>query len=187
MLVFFADSMSGGNTLGNILAILSGFTFAGQAICMRLQKEGGGLETIVLGNLGAVMIGLPFIVMSPPSLPHIPPLLFLGVFQLGVAYLLYSLASRNVTALDIIVIPMIEPILNPIWVFIGLGEAPGAFAILGGFIVIIAVGFKSFFSLRDTGSGGDGSIEPGEPAASRKADAFSESTAPCEPAVLGEP
>ena len=149
MLVFFADSLSGGNLLGNILAILSGFTFAGQAICMRLQKK-GGLETILLGNFIAMAIGIPFVAMGPPSLAQMPSLFILGTFQLGFAYLLYSLASRNVTALDIIVIPMIEPILNPIWVFIGLGERPGTFSLIGGAIVISTVGFKSYFSLKES-------------------------------------
>jgi len=152
MIVFFADSLSGGAMLGNIFAILSGFTFAAQAISMRLQKENGGLETILLGNLIAVAVGAPFVVMGPPSLAQMPPLAFLGIFQLGVAYLLYSLASRNVTALDITVIPMLEPILSPTWVFIFLGERPGPFALAGGAIVIIMVGFKSYFSVKSVNS-----------------------------------
>lgn len=147
MIVFFADSVSGGGTLGNILAALSGFTFAAQAVCVRLQKDGGGFETILLGNLIAMAIGIPFVITGPPSVAQMPPLMFLGIFQLGVAYLLYSLASRNVTALDMMIIPMLEPILNPVWVFIFLGERPGVFALIGGTIVFIAVGFKSYFSL----------------------------------------
>lgn len=153
MLTFFADSMSGGHMLGNILAILSGVTFAGQAVCLRYQKD-GAIETILLGNLLAAVVGLPFVIMTPPVLAQMPPLILLGVFQLGVAYLFYSLASRNVTALDMIVIPMIEPILNPIWVFLGTGEKPGLISLIGGAIVILTVGFKSYFTLRqgDTGA-----------------------------------
>jgi hypothetical protein len=56
----------------------------------------------------------------------------LGVVQLGIPYILYSIAIRRVTALEAILIPMLEPILNPLWVALVHGEVPGAWSIAGG-------------------------------------------------------
>jgi drug/metabolite transporter (DMT)-like permease len=66
----------------------------------------------------------------------------LGVFQLGLSYVLYSLAIRHVSALEAIMIPILEPILNPVWVLLLTGERPGPWAMLGGLIVLgSAVGY----------------------------------------------
>jgi drug/metabolite transporter (DMT)-like permease len=66
-------------------------------------------------------------------------LILLGVVQLGLSYVLYSEAIKHVTALEAVLLPGIEPILNPIWVFLILGEIPGKWALVGGFIVFISV------------------------------------------------
>lgn len=148
MLVFFGDSFSGGRVAGNILAVASGVAFAGQAVCLRMHKKGSHVETILLGNIIAVMAGLPFVFSGPPALSQLAPIAVLGVFQLGIPYVLYSLASKNVTALDLILIPMIEPVLNPIWVFIGAGEKPGLSTVAGGVVIIATVVFKSVCALK---------------------------------------
>jgi drug/metabolite transporter (DMT)-like permease len=70
-------------------------------------------------------------------------LLFLGVVQLGLSYVLYSEAIKHSTALEAILIPGIEPILNPIWVFLILGEVPGKWALVGGAIVFVSVTTRS--------------------------------------------
>ncbi|QJW49374.1 DMT family transporter [bacterium BFN5] len=70
--------------------------------------------------------------------------LFLGVLQLGLAYVLYSYAIRHVNALQATIVTTIEPILNPIWVFFLLGELPGQFAILGGVIVVLSISLRYY-------------------------------------------
>jgi drug/metabolite transporter (DMT)-like permease len=75
-------------------------------------------------------------------------LLFLGVVQLGISYALYSEAIRHVSALEAILIPGIEPILNPVWVFLMLGERPGKWALVGGFVVLISVTLRSLIAVR---------------------------------------
>ena len=62
--------------------------------------------------------------------------LVLGIFQLGIPYILYTTAIKHVTALDAIIFPIIEPILNPILVFIILGETLGPWSFLGGTMVL---------------------------------------------------
>ena len=66
-------------------------------------------------------------------------LVLLGVVQLALPYFLYAKAIKYVTAIEAITIPLIEPILNPIWVFLLLAERPGPMAILGGVIILAAV------------------------------------------------
>lgn len=146
--VFFSDGLTGGSMLGNIFGVLSGIAFASQAIFMRLQKDGSNIETILLGCILTFLIGSPFLLSSPPTGSELTPLLILGVFQFGIPYLLYPIASKNATSLDLVFIPMIEPILNPVWVFLGTGEKPSIYAYIGGSIIISMVIFKSVFSVK---------------------------------------
>ena len=66
-------------------------------------------------------------------------LLLLGTVQLGLPYVLYGAAIKHVTALEATLIPLLEPILNPLWVMIALGERPGRWAIVGATLVLGAV------------------------------------------------
>lgn len=148
MCLFFLDKLSINGFWGNILALASGVSFAFLTIFMRMQKDGSPLESILLGNILTIIIAIPFILKSSPTKSGWINLIILGVFQLGIPYILYSKAIKHVTALEAILIPVLEPILNPIWVFLMLGEAPGTFALIGGFIVIAAVTFRCIRTIK---------------------------------------
>lgn len=139
MVLFFIDDLSGGNMFGNIIAILSGITFALQAVLLRKQEDSSPAASLILGNLITGIIGVPFLFAGRPNHTDIVVLIVLGIFQLGLSYTLYSFAIKHVTALEAILIPVIEPILNPVWVFFFAGEFPGKWSIIGGSIVILAV------------------------------------------------
>lgn len=139
MVLFFLDNLSTTGILGNVIAAASGISFALFAIFMRMQKDGSPLESIFLGNILTAAIGLPFLSRSAPNASGWIYLLILGVVQLGLPYILYSKAIKHVTALEAILIPVIEPLLNPVWVFLILGEAPGPLALIGGLIVLAAI------------------------------------------------
>ena len=139
IVLFFLDRLSPGGFTGNMLAVVSGMSLAVLVICLRKQKDGSPTESILLGNLFAVLVCLPFMFRSAPSLRGMAALAFLGVFQLGFSYIIYSRAIRHVPALQSIIVPIIEPVLNPVWVFLFVGEAPGPWAVAGGVIVIAAV------------------------------------------------
>ncbi|HTY63123.1 MAG TPA: DMT family transporter [Acidobacteriota bacterium] len=139
MTLFFLDDLSRSGLWGNMIAILSGVAFAGTALCLRKQKDGSPLESLFIGNILTFLIGLPFMLRSSPDAIGCLGLLLLGVFQLGFSYILYAEAIKHVTALEAILIPVIEPVLNPLWVFLLLKEKPGAWAVLGGVIVILSV------------------------------------------------
>ena len=75
-------------------------------------------------------------------------LLLLGTVQLGVSYWLYARAIKHVTALEAVLIPVIEPILNPVWVVFATGEKPSPLALVGGVIVLTAVTLRAVASVR---------------------------------------
>lgn len=145
MALFFMDDLAGGNLLGNIIAIVSGVTFALQAVFLRLQKDSSPAASLILGNFITAAIGIPFAFSEAPGGTDILALVALGIFQLGLAYTFYSYAIKHVSALEAILIPVIEPILNPVWVLIFAGEYPGKWSLIGGAIVILAVTGRSLF------------------------------------------
>lgn len=117
---------------------------------MRKQKDGSSLEAVLLGNLLAAGVGLPFLVTA-----HVQPidwaiLGFLGVFQLGLPFLLYAVAIRSLSAIETILLSCLEPILNPILVFAVIGETPGPMAMVGGAIVLSAVLMRGLAGMRRT-------------------------------------
>ena len=153
--LFLRDSLTLGHLLGDALSLLSGLSFAAMAIALRRQKDGSPVESIILGNLLAFLIGLPWLAGSP-NLPATgwAALLALGVVQLGCSYWMYARAIRHVTALEAVLIPVIEPILNPILVLIFLHERPSLWASVGGTIVLVAVTLRALLSLRARAAGG---------------------------------
>jgi drug/metabolite transporter (DMT)-like permease len=145
--LFFIDNLSTEGLLGNVCAVLSGISYAFFTIFMRMQKNGSPFESALLGNIITAIIGLPFLCRSTPSSSGWLYLLILGVFQLGIPYVFYSTAIKNATALEAVLIAVIEPILNPIWVFLILGEIPGLSALIGGVIVLASVTLKCVFTV----------------------------------------
>ena len=150
MILFFLDDLSTGGLWGNVVAILSGVAFAGTALFLRKQKDHSPLESVFLGNILTFLIGIPFILPSSPDARSWLGLVLLGVFQLGCSYILYAEAIKHVTALEGILIPILEPVLNPVWVFLLLGEKPGKWAIAGGIIVLVAVTLRCISALKQS-------------------------------------
>ena len=137
------DDLSFDGYLGNALAILSGMSFAALTISLRKQKDNNPSDSILLGNILTLIIGLPIIISETSFNLHSTILiLVLGIIQLGAPYIFYTTAIKHVTALDAIIFPVIEPILNPILVFFILGEALGPWAFLGGLLVLGSVVFR---------------------------------------------
>jgi drug/metabolite transporter (DMT)-like permease len=139
MVLFFLDELTAGGFWGNVCAISSGVTFASFILFMRKQKNDSPLESVFLGNILTALIGFPFMFEAMPSASSWVGLLLSGVLQLGLSHVLYSVAIKHVTALEAILIQVIEPILNPVWVLLIMGETPGPWALLGGFIVLVSV------------------------------------------------
>jgi drug/metabolite transporter (DMT)-like permease len=148
--LFFCDDLRFSGIAGNLVALASGVAFASMTLLLRKQKDTSAEESIFLGNLLAGVIGLPFMLQGGllPDVRGWVALALLGTVQLGLSYLLYARAIRHVTALEAVLIPVIEPILNPVWVLLALGERPGPLSLVGGVIVLGAVTLRMLHSLR---------------------------------------
>lgn len=139
MALFFMGDLETGQMLGNGVAVLSGIMLGATVVALRLQKDGAPIEVTYIGNILTFLIGIPFILQSMPDLRSLFGILLLGTFQLGISYILFTEAIKHVNAVEAILIPVIEPLLNPVWVFLFAGEIPGGLAIVGGIIVVSAV------------------------------------------------
>ncbi|WP_232503702.1 DMT family transporter [Thermotoga profunda] len=139
MFLFFLDKLGPSSFAGNIMGVLSGVAFAFLIIFLRKQKDASPIESTLMGNILTALIGLPFMFRSVPNAISWVGIILLGVFQLGLSYILYSTAIKYVTALEAILISVIEPILNPIWVFLFAGEKPSTWAFFGGTIILTSV------------------------------------------------
>lgn len=146
--LFFLDKLSGGYMLGNILALIAGLSFASMFVVTGHADNNSRSSGILLGHVFTSVIGVPFIFASqaPVTPSIIAVILAMGIFQLGIPYILYGLAVRKCSPLACSLISVIEPLLNPVWVFLYNGEAPSFFALIGGVIVISAVVIWSVWS-----------------------------------------
>ena len=139
--LFFFDKLGPSTAAGNCVAILAGMFMAGMFMGVeRLQPE-ERFSAIVIGQAFAFLVGLPAVILTKPVMnaTTVSSILILGVFQLGLSYVLYVKASETCPALACCLLSAAEPLLNPIWVMIFDGEKPGIFALIGGIIVITAV------------------------------------------------
>lgn len=147
--LFFLDQLTILGLWGNILALLSGLSFAALVLFLRKERASSPSTSIILGNLLVALVGLPFLIHAAHfDWPTSWRVLVLGVFQLGLPYALYAYAIKEVTALEAILLPFIEPILNPLWVMLALGERPGRWAIVGGICVLGAVLLRGAMMIR---------------------------------------
>jgi drug/metabolite transporter (DMT)-like permease len=148
MALFFVGRVEPGQLAGNLLGVLSGFSYALTVLLLRRDAKQGArdaLPSTALGNLLAAVFTLPFAAkaLAGMSAQGALVLLYLGVVQMGVAYWLFARGLRTVPASEASLLSMLEPILNPVWVFLGAGERPGPWALAGGAVVIAAVAFRA--------------------------------------------
>jgi drug/metabolite transporter (DMT)-like permease len=137
--LFFFDQLKADALLGNILAVLAGVAFAG--VFLINQMPGAKPEeALLLGHIVNTAVSIPFIAAHVTFEPA--PWLYialLGVFQLGLAYVLFSIGIRHTPPVLASLIATLEPLLSPVWVLLITGEAPGLFALIGGVVVIATV------------------------------------------------
>jgi drug/metabolite transporter (DMT)-like permease len=158
MASFFAERLSASGWQGNLLAIISGVGFGLLPVMLRLIRRQARtpeaerlypLCTIVLGNVLSALSGLPWMIGgAPATLSGWTVLALLGFLQIGLAYLLFASGVRRVPALQSMLVAMAEPILNPVWVALWIGERPSGPAIFGGALILLAVAGHSLWTHR---------------------------------------
>jgi drug/metabolite transporter (DMT)-like permease len=138
---------------GNLLALVSGFCWALTVLGLRwlTAREGRGtpIAAVTSGNVTAFLATLPMALpFGTHSLVDWSVVVYLGVFQIALAYVLVTSAIGQIPALEASVILLIEPALNPVWAWLVQGEVPGLWAIAGGAIILAATTAKSWTERR---------------------------------------
>jgi drug/metabolite transporter (DMT)-like permease len=144
MALFFVGQLRPQDVTGNVLALASGLCFALYFLLLRhpRAREVNRASSVIYGNALAVIITLPWglATLSSISGHDLIGVTYLGVVQLGISYTLFTTAmARGVRSLDAGIVCYVEPVLNPVWVFLVLGERPSSWALLGGSIIVAAV------------------------------------------------
>jgi len=144
MTLFFVGKLRTEDFAGNLIALASGGSFAVYVLMLRHSKARlvNRASSVIYGNLLAIIITARWGIAVLPSLGRFDLLTvaYLGVFQLGLSYTLFTYAmAQGVRSLDAGIIGYIEPLLNPVWVFLILGEKPSKWALVGGAIIITTV------------------------------------------------
>lgn len=136
ILFFFLDSLAMGGSLGNILALLSGVSYAG-VFMMNDMPDSDSISSVFWGDILSAITGLPFL-LQETEFTGVAwfSLIILGVFQVGVAYVCLCIGLRTTPPIVASLISGIEPVLNPIIVAMFYGEEMGSLAIIGAIIVI---------------------------------------------------
>ncbi len=145
--LFFLDQLKPGYLIGNFVAIGAGMFMAGMYVAVGEIEEEERFSGILNGQALTFLAGLPFFIATKPAVTptELIALLTLGVFQLGLSYVLYVKASKYCPPLACCLLGAIEPLLNPVWVFLFNGEKPGLFALIGAVIVIVSITVWSAF------------------------------------------
>lgn len=135
----FADSLSGGGLAGDVLALLSGLTYAG-VFLMNDMPDSDAISSVFWGDVISAVVGLPFVALETDfSLVPMVSLLVLGVFQVAVAYILLTVGLKTTPAVTASLVSGIEPVLNPILVAVFYQERMGALSLAGAAVVILGV------------------------------------------------
>ncbi len=137
----FIGQMGKGHLIGDIVAIISGMFFAAMFITSEGVSDQTRASGIMQGQFLTAIIGLPVLFATHPAFTTqaIVGILILGIFQIGIAYVLYSIAIKNAPLLTCSLLAVLEPLLNPVWVFLFAGENPGYLSLVGGVIVVAVI------------------------------------------------
>ena len=139
MVLFFFDQLDGGHLLGNILAIGAGLAFSGVFFINSLP-EASSEDASMLAFLASFVISIPFLKdVWKMDQRALVALLALGIFQVGLAYILFAKGTKLTSPVSASLIGLLEAILNPVWVFLFYGEKVGKFALVGALVILLAV------------------------------------------------
>jgi len=170
MFFFFLGELRPEDWQGNLIALLSGVSFAAVTLSFRKDRDHRPLNAVFWGNALTALIIVPWAVIRlPDTLTALASprnglgLLWLGIFQMGLAYIFFVAALKHLPAIEVAILSLIEPVLNPTWVFLFNGETPSTGAIWGGALILLSV-FSRIFLREEAGEeAGAGEIEAQRP------------------------
>ena len=142
-----------GNVLGALCSISWALTLIGLRSVER-SAPGTSISAVVIGNTFACALGVPTLLSEPAgSASDWAAMTYLGVFQIGFAYVLLTGAFRTLPALHVSLLLLIEPVFNPVWAWVFFGEVPATAALAGGALILSAAAGQA---IQDAGSGSRG-------------------------------
>jgi drug/metabolite transporter (DMT)-like permease len=146
IMLFLLEPAQGVSFKGNLMAVVSGIGFALTIVFFRVMRDEHNVTLVSLSNLAAALVLIPLISsyggwgqVKALDISDWICLLYLGAVQIGLAYVLYSRGLRTVDALRGSTLALVEPVLNPLWVFIILSEVPSGYGIAGAAVVLAGV------------------------------------------------
>ena len=146
MALFFVGKFRSGGR-GDVVALVSGIFFAALVMALRSERGLAAEAAVTWGNVLTAAVLLPFVVGDFSLTPRSAAVLAsLGLVQIAGAYTLFVQGLKHVTATQASLAGMLEPIANPVWVFLVLGERPSPYAIAGGVIVLATIGWRTLSS-----------------------------------------
>lgn len=150
MILFFFGKLELSSIQGNLFAISSGICFALFSLFLKWKKQIHHSQStiiyIVAGNILVCIFCFP-IVFDKLAIEtsQLLILLYMGIFQIGISYIIFNEGIKYISATESMIIAMLEAILNPIWVFIGIREVPTIYSIIGSIIILLAIVWRNFF------------------------------------------
>jgi drug/metabolite transporter (DMT)-like permease len=150
MTLFFFGKLEWTGIQGNLLAICSGISFALFTLFLKWKKQihqrKNTMIYIVVGNILVCIFCFPLILNNLIiDLTQALILLYMGIFQIGISYIIFNEGIKYISATESMIIAMLEAILSPIWVFIGIGEVPTVYAIAGSLIIMVTIMWRNLF------------------------------------------
>lgn len=143
MALFFVGKFEARGMAGNAMALVSSVFFAALILALR-REHGSSRAAVTWGNVFIALALLPVVAGDLAlTAPSFGGLLFLGVFQIGFAYAAFVKGLKHVTATEASLTGMLEPVANPIWVLLFLGERPSGFAVAGAVVVLAAIAWHT--------------------------------------------
>lgn len=148
VIIFFLDGLSAGNNLGNVLALVSGMSYA----IVFMLKSFDGADTyspILIGQLICIAVGLPFIFFQTDySLPTVFMIVVQGIVQVGLAFIFFIKGLENTPPVTAAIISTIEPVLNPLLVALFYHESVSTLSLIGAVIVVLSIAVYNILNAR---------------------------------------
>lgn len=149
IVLMFVEGMDSGRSLGNLLALGVPAAFALNVVVLRrMRAQADMVPSVMIAGLISIAVALPLAWPLEPQARDLVLLAPMGIVQLGLGCLLMTMASRHLSASEMGLLALIETILAPIWVWLGVGERPSDLALAGGAIVFGALIANEWIGLR---------------------------------------
>jgi len=150
--VMVVSELAVSHYIGTLLALWIPIAYAASIIAVRRSKRDNMLVALCLAGLVAGGLSAIFVTNFALTSRDLIISLYLGVFQVGVGFTLVVLGSRYVPAAQVGLLALVEPVLAPVWAWMGVGEVPSLATIVGGTIIFFAITTDGILNLKSSES-----------------------------------